>query len=126
MLMNTNTSKVVAAVFRWTARILGAVLVFFVGTIAIGEGMPNPLTQPFGVQMGFLGLGLILAGMVAGWVWERAGGWVSLSGWGMFLVAVARSPRGLTWFVWCLAIPGALFLASAILRRRAKACAHTP
>jgi hypothetical protein len=48
--------------------------------IAVGQGIPNPFTQPVGVQLGFLALALILIGIVAGWKWELAGGITSLFG----------------------------------------------
>ena len=39
-------NKLLAASCRWMARITGLLLVVFVAMIAIGEGMPNPFTQP--------------------------------------------------------------------------------
>jgi hypothetical protein len=85
--------------------------------IAIGEGMPNPFTQPMPVQVGFLALALMMIGILGAWRWELAGGIVSLLGWSLFVVAVMHSPRGLTWFVGILALPGMLFVAGALLRR---------
>jgi hypothetical protein len=115
--MSTNAFELAATLCRWTARIVGILLVSVVALIAIGEGMPNPFTQPVGVQLGFLALALLLLGMVIGWFWELAGGLVSLAGWCAFVLAVARSPRGLNTFVLALALPGALYLVSALLRR---------
>src|ERR1039457_4716573 len=43
--MQINASKIIAATCRWTARVLGVVFVVSVITLAIGEGMPNPLDR---------------------------------------------------------------------------------
>ena len=68
-----NTGKISAAACRWTARIVGALLVLMVIAIAIGEGMPNPFTQPFDVQLGFFALALIVLGILVGWRWDGRG-----------------------------------------------------
>jgi hypothetical protein len=115
--MNTKAFILLAAVCRWTARIVGTLLVLVCGTIAIGQGMPNPLTQPLMVQLGFLALALIMAGILAGWQWEPSGAIISLAGWCMFAVVAIHSPRGLDWFISALALPGVLYLVSASLRR---------
>ena len=111
-------SKQLAAACRWLARIVGALLVVFIVCLAIGEGMPNPFAQPAKVQVGFLALAMIMAGILAGWRWELAGGILSLAGWCLFCVPIENSRRGLNWFCWALALPGALYLASALLRGR--------
>ena len=90
---------------------------FFTVLIGVGEGLPNLLTQPLQVQIGFLALALVLIGILAGWRWELSGGVLSLLGWCLFVEAVIRSPRGLTWFVVALALPGAFYVTSALLRR---------
>jgi hypothetical protein len=112
-----NTFKNPAAVCRWIGRALGALLVSCIIFITVGQGLPNPLTQPVGVQIGLLALGLIVIGILAGWRWELSGGALSLLGWYLFVVGVMRSPKGLTWFVVTLALPGALYVTSALLRR---------
>jgi hypothetical protein len=115
--MKTKVSAIDVAVCRWVARIVGTLLVLLIVFLAIGEGMPNPFTQPIRVQFGFLALSLILVGILAGWRWELWGGIISLFGWFLFFVAVINSPRSLTGFVLALALPGVLYVASAILRR---------
>ena len=110
-------SKLLTAVCRWLARIIGSLLVVFVVILAMGEGMPNPFTQPAMVQVGFLALALIMTGILAGWRWELAGGVISLAGWCLFVGSVTNFPRGLNWFIWILAMPGFLYVTSALLRR---------
>jgi len=116
-LMKKNVPGIDAAVCRWTARTVGALLVLIIVCIAVGQGLPNPFTQTTGVQVGFLALALMLIGIAAGWRWELPGGIISLIGWCLFLVPVLNSPRGLSGFVMLLAVPGLLYVASALLRR---------
>jgi hypothetical protein len=112
-----NTTRISAAACRWTARITGTLLVLMIVLIAVGEGMPNPFTQPMKVQIGFLALAMVMIGILGGWRWELAGGTLSLVGWSLFVVAVMHPPRGLNWFVGALALPGLLYVAAALLRR---------
>ncbi len=107
-------SIVIAALCRWTARVIGTLLVLLIVMIGIGEGMPNPFTQPPAVQVGFLALALLMIGILAGWRWELPGGVISLAGWCLFLASVKCR---LTCFVWALALPGILHVISALLRR---------
>ena len=114
-----NTVKLLAAVCSWTARVAGALLVIFAVVIAVGEGMPNPFTQPLAIQIGFLALAMILIGILAGWRWELAGGVLSLAGWCLFFGSVVGVKR-LNVFVSLLALPGILYLISAWLSRHNK------
>ena len=115
--MKQNKRTNVAAVCRWLARIIGSLLVILTVFLAIGEGMPNLFTQPIRVQVGFLALALIIIGILAGWRWEFSGGTISLFGWCLFVLAVIGSLKHLNWFVIGLALPGASYLTSALLRR---------
>ena len=116
--MNKNSSITYAAVCRWTARLLGSMLVLIILLIAIGERIPNLFTQPVRVQLGFLALALILLGILAGWRWELPGGIISLFGWGLFVAATIGSLARLNWFVTALVLPGMLYLSAALLSRR--------
>lgn len=108
--------RILGAACRWTARILGTLLVVCIIAIAIGEGMPNPFTKPFAVQIGFLALALILMGIMAGWRWELSGGILATTGWCLFVGSVVGFAK-LNWFISLLALPGILYLVSAGLRR---------
>ena len=108
--------KLSASICQWMARVGGTLLVILAVMIAIGEGMPNPFTQPPAVQIGFLALAMILIGILAGWRWELAGGIISLAGWCLFVGSVIGIKR-LNVFVSLLALPGILYLISAWLRR---------
>jgi hypothetical protein len=111
-------NKWLAAACRWTARILGTFLVFGCVSIAIGEGMPNPLTVALPMQVMFLAFALSLIGILAAWRWEFAGGVTSLAGWCIFVIGSAISPRGLAVMTVVLAVPALLYLASVRLRRK--------
>ncbi len=63
------------AVLRWTARILGTLMLLGMALIFIGEGMPYIPAQPAGVRVEFVGFFLIALGMAIGWKWE---GWATL------------------------------------------------
>jgi len=115
-----NTTRLLAAACRWTARIIGTLLVLMIVLIAIGERMPNPFSQPIAVQVGFLALALLMIGILGAWRWELAGGIVSLVGWGLFVVAVTHPLRGLNWFVGALALPGILYVAGTLVSRYAE------
>ena len=114
-----NTGKISAAACRWTARLLGALLVIMIIVIAIGEGMPNPFTQPFDVQIGFLALALIVLGILAGWRWELFGGILATAGWCLFVGSVVGVKK-MNLFISLLALPGVLYQLSALLRRHDK------
>jgi hypothetical protein len=112
-----STTRLLAAACRWSARIIGTLLVLMIVLIAVGERMHNPFTQPMTVQVGFLALALLMIGILGAWRWELAGGTLSRVGWSLFVVAVMHPPRGLNWFVGALALPGLLYVAGALLRR---------
>jgi hypothetical protein len=83
--------------------------------IAIGEGMPNPFTQSAIVQVGFVGLVLIVVGFLAGWRWELTGGILSLVGI-CLIYEPTRVSGKITWFFAALAAPGVLYITSHLLR----------
>lgn len=109
-------AKLLAAIFRWTARVVGIVLVGFILLLAIGEGVPNPFAQPWVVQIGLLALALVLFGILLAWRWEFSGGIMSLAGWVLFMVAERINWQHPFFFI-LLAIPSLLFLSSSFLRR---------
>lgn len=109
--------KTLAVVCRWIARLSGAAFVALILTIAIGEGLPNPFAQPPTIQIGFLALALLLAGLLLGWWTELWGGLLSLGGWLLFVCVIQLNSRQAT-FVHLLCVPGVLFLVAAFARRR--------
>jgi hypothetical protein len=111
--MNT---MLLASIFRWTARVIGVVLVGLMVVLAIGEGVPNLFTQPLLIQLGFLALALVLSGILLAWRWEFPGGILSLIGWVLFILAERVHWQHSLFFI-LLVVPSLLFLASYFLRR---------
>ena len=75
---------------RWTARIIGTLLVALVLLIAVGEsiseGVPNFAGMNRKVQIMFLGLGLELVGLLLAWKWEGIGAGITILGYALFQV----------------------------------------
>jgi len=69
---------------RWAARIIGAFVVLLIVAFAIGEGVPNPLQQSIAVNLSFLALLVMLAGIVVAWKREEIGGALIIAGFGCF------------------------------------------
>lgn len=110
-----NVTRTLAGLCRWTARVVGVLQVCLIAAIAIGQGVPNPLKQPAPVLLGFFALALTIGGILLAWWREPIGGAISLAGFCLFVGAVV-SPRSPSGFIASLGLPGALFLASSILR----------
>ena len=56
--------------FCWTARIYGSLLAVSILAIAIGEGPPNPFTQPLPVTIELFGMLAMWIGCIVGWKWQ--------------------------------------------------------
>jgi hypothetical protein len=112
-------------VVRWCARVTSLLLFGLVAAVVIGHGgPPNVFAQPRSVQFEFAALGLMLSGLVIGWVREGLGGLLVLLGLAAFNaveLAVNGRPAGGAFPLF--AVPGVLFLLSALLVRRGQAAA---
>jgi len=108
-----------AALCRWTARIVGAALVFLIAIVTLDDGIPVPAIRPL-TWDGLIALALILMilGVLIGWRWELAGGILSLVGLCLGAVPLHNSSEGLSGFYFSLGLPGLLYASSALLRRR--------
>jgi hypothetical protein len=93
---------------RWIARILGTLFLLLFVTFAIGEGLPPIWREPPGVQLEFLGMFLVLAGIVAGWRWDGRAAILILAGYGLFYSVERRLPWPVGPFDFMLAV-GVLF-----------------
>ncbi len=115
-----RASQAIRAVFRWAARILGALLVGLALLLAVGEGV-HP--GDFDLRSGAMMLAFLtgLAGMLVLWRWELLGGGVVLAGMAVFYAIDYASSRDLPggWvFPLCFA-PGLLAWAAwAVGRNR--------
>src|SRR5271165_2225306 len=103
---------------HWSARVTSLLLLGLVIFIVIGQGgPPNIFRQPTPVQLEFAAMGLMLLGLVVGWVREGLGGLLVLLGLAAFnaveLTVNGRPARGAFPL---FAVPGVLFLLCALLR----------
>ena len=76
---------------RWTARILGSLMVLFFLTFVFGEGPPPLVRMTTREQFYALGMGSLFLGLAVAWLWEGWGGLLSLLGW-VLLAILARKP----------------------------------
>ncbi len=75
---------------RWTARVLGTLLLGIYCLFVIGEGLPPIGSQPEGVQLSFVAVGLMLLGFVVGWKKEGTAALLIASGWTLWHIAEGR------------------------------------
>jgi hypothetical protein len=124
--MVTNTILGAASFCRWAGRVTAVLLFAVIVYIALGEGMPNPFSQPPQIEFGFLFLAMVMVGYLAGWRWELAGGLLCFLGQVAFFATAVRLAHIRTHlFLWIMLLPGVLYLSSWALRslagRRSKA-----
>ncbi len=122
-----------AAVCRWTARIVGALLsALFLVVIVVAVrqiGLLNLLTEPrFRLSLVALtGAMLLVAGSLAGWRRELIGGILSFVGI-CLIYPGARMYGRITWFFAVLFAPGLLYIISHLLESYAsrRSATHHP
>lgn len=98
----------VAVAGRWTARILGTLLVLLFLALIFGEGLPRPSALTTAEKFQFLGMAALFFGLAAAWKWEGLGGLLSVAGFAL-LVALGRSHLTM-WAFWLPAVVGLLHL----------------
>jgi hypothetical protein len=105
---------------HWSARVTSLLLFGLVSVLVIGNGgPPNLFRQPMPVQLEFAAQGLMLLGLVLGWVREGLGGlWVFLGLAAFNSAELAVNGRPALGAFPLFAVPGTLLLLSALLRRR--------
>jgi hypothetical protein len=113
-------SSPLSRLVHWSARVTSLLLFGLVIVLVVGQGGPhNILRQPTPVQFEFAAFGLMLLGLVVGWVREGLGGLLVLLSLAAFnAVELAVNGRPARGAFPLFAVPGALFLLSALLRHR--------
>lgn len=86
-LLTSAATKGWVTAARWTARVLGTLLLAIYGLFVFGEGFPPIGSQPEGVQLSFVGVGLMLLGLALGWKLEGAAALLIASGWTVFRIS---------------------------------------
>ena len=109
-------------VFRWLVRIYGTLLLALVLAIFIGEGPPNPLKQPPGVQLELFGMFAMCVGLVLGWKWQNIGAILILGGIMMYHIVEKRLLLMGAFPLFDLA--GILYLLSWLLTKLQKSDKH--
>jgi len=89
---------------RWTARVFGTLIFAFYCVFILAEGLPPIATQPEGVQLNFVALGLMLAGFVAGWKREGTAALLIASGWTLWQI----SENAIRWNLFQTPLPVAM------------------
>lgn len=112
-------SSGLALVLRWTARISGLALLVLALAFYLTQDVPPIRQRSPEEQLEVAAIGIMLGSYVVGWRWEALSGCVALtlilSICGLQLWTRQSLPAAVVFF---FAIPGALFLASAIAHRR--------
>jgi tRNA A-37 threonylcarbamoyl transferase component Bud32 len=79
-----TASPLVIRVLRWTARLLGTLLLLLFAVFVVAEGIPPAAAQPGGVQIELAAMLLMWIGLAIGWRWEGWAALLTLSAFGMF------------------------------------------
>jgi hypothetical protein len=115
-------SATLPPLLHWSARVTSFLLFGLVIVFVFGNGgPPNIVGQPTSVQLEFAAMGLMLLGLLIGWVREGLGGLLVIVGLAAFnIVELAVNARPALGAFPLFAVPGILFLLSALLRSRTK------
>jgi hypothetical protein len=117
--MNPKISGHLAAFCRQSARISGLLLFLLVIPLANPGRMAKLFTWPLSWDVAIVAaLAFMVLGGVLGWVWELAAGIVSVGGCCLGTLPLHHTEDGLAAFYFLMALPGALYLLSALLRRQ--------
>ncbi|MGD9127626.1 MAG: hypothetical protein PVH19_09630 [Planctomycetia bacterium] len=103
-------------VCRWTARTISVPLLGLIIALAVGEGLPNPLTASMRENLLHTIVLMMLAGLVVGWKREGWGGLLILGGLALFAIVNRGLLLNIVMAPWLVA--GLLYLASWWMARR--------
>jgi hypothetical protein len=105
-----------ATILRWTARILGTLLLVLIAAFAIGEGVPNPLHGSVAENLLTAAFLAMIVGQIAAWKWEGIGGLLIVGSLALFAVVSHGVPLNVIFGPWLLT--GLLHLACWVLGGR--------
>ena len=107
----------IVTVARWTARILGTLLLLLIAVFTIGEGVPNPLHGLLRENLLTVAMLTMIVGQIAAWKWERIGGLLILGGYILFAVVNHGVQFNVVFGPWLLT--GLLYLACGLMKSKA-------
>ena len=114
----------ILTVARWTARVIGTLLLLLIAVFAIGEGMPNPLTLNSRENLLSVALLTMIVGQIAAFKWEGIGGLLILSGFVFFSVVNHRISINIVFGPWLLT--GMIFLGCWWMKRKSAGASSSP
>ncbi|MGA2258600.1 MAG: hypothetical protein ABSG53_28375 [Thermoguttaceae bacterium] len=106
----------ILTVARWTARIIGTLLLLLIAVFAIGEGMPNPLSLSIRELLLFAALATMIVGLVFAFRWEGIGGLLILGGFACFSMVNHRISMNIVFGPWLLT--GLIYLACGWMKSK--------
>ena len=99
----------VVTVLRWTARVIGTLILLLIAALAIGEGLhPARLFESLRVTLLTVAMLTMMGGTVVGWKWEGIGGLLILGGFVFFAIVKYGDALNIVFGPWLLA--GLLYL----------------
>ena len=119
-LLQMQTAAILAGVLRWTARVVGSLIIVYVLLHVIGNGIPSlrGLTAEEAVLWG--GFVLSIAGFAMIWRWELVGGIVAVAGIAIFyaveFINSGSFPGG--WVLPLFFLPGLCSITCWMVERR--------
>ena len=107
----------ILTVARWTARILGTLLLLLIAVFAVGEGVPNPFILSQRENLLSIALATMIVGQIAAFRWEGIGGLLVLGGFAFFSVVNHRISLNIVFGPWLLT--GLIYLACGWMKSKA-------
>lgn len=96
---------------RWSARIIGLILIIILGAVYIKEGRELKLAElRLPEEAMTISFFVALLGLLIGWVWEGLGGMLTIAGLVTFSIIDYRSTGEILLNIWVLGVPAVLFI----------------
>ncbi len=114
----------VLTIARWTARIIGTLLLLLIAVFAIGEGVPNPFILSPRELLLFAAFATMIVGQIAAFRWEGIGGVLILGGFAFFSIVNHRISINIVFGPWLLT--GLLYLGYGWMKSKVVGSSSSP